>query len=174
MDLETARKEILRHLQLGKSIRSPGGETLVRNFIAATQLSTTHRQLLKNSGLTTGELCTAFAEVVSGMPDPLLRDADDNLLWSALFGDPEQLADFLTELRRVTHAQALLHRQAAITACARKQALLLPKRGFTREETPTRSVLMENSIQKKLPVLAVCTAIIIIGILLAVYFLMAA
>ncbi|MEI6070708.1 MAG: hypothetical protein WCS31_02865 [Verrucomicrobiae bacterium] len=166
--LESAEKELLRHLKLGKNVRSTNGTNRVRALVLAALANPAVQKLCQKYKVGTGELCTACTEILDAMPEP----AESAGLGTAFLGDPVQMEKFLAEIHRAAHGQPRLRRHLAIVACAKRHAALLaaPSPAETRPEI-TRAHLLNSSIMGKLPLVLLCTAVVVAAILAAVYLL---
>lgn len=164
--LESAGKELSRHLKLGKSVRSPNGANRVREFVRAALADSATRRLCSEHGLKTGDLCLACAELIDALPDDLLPQVTE------LFCNSVRTEEFLGELHRATESQTDLQRRMAIIACAKRRAAAMdadaPKEAG---EVATRRRMLDASIASKLPIILLCAAVIVAGILMAVYLL---
>ncbi|MEI6278123.1 MAG: hypothetical protein WCQ16_01915 [Verrucomicrobiae bacterium] len=165
--LESAEKELLRHLKLGKDVRSPNGTNRVRGLVLAALAIPATQRLCREYKVGTAELCTACTEIIAAMPGPTPTIS----LGTALLCNPAQLEKFLQAIHRAAHGQTPLQRHLAIVACAKRMAAQLA--ATEKEISPeiTRAKLLKSSIKSKLPVVLLCTAVIVLGILLAVYLL---
>ena len=166
--LESAEKELLRHLKLGKNIRSTNGANRVRVLVLAALANPAIQKLCQKYKVGTGELCTACTEILAALRVPSASAG----LGAALLGDPAEMEKFLAEIHRAAHGQPRLRRHLAIIACAKRRAALLaaPSPAETRPEI-TRAHLLNSSIMDKLPLVLLCTAVVVAAILAAVYLL---
>lgn len=164
--LESAEKELLRHLRLGKSVRSPNGANRVRSLILAALASPAAQRLCRTYMVGPGDLCTACTEIIDATPGPLTSLS----AITAVFNDPAQLETFLKEIQHATHGQTPLQRRLAVIACAKHRAAHLGTGAKFRPAT-TRGHLLKSSLQTKLPIVLLCAVLIVVAILLAVYLL---
>ncbi len=169
LSLTATRKELLRHLREHNSFRSPEGENRIGNFILAAQAAPSIRRLCLTYAISFKELCSACTEILEIMPLPTEAEGE----WNAMnvFCDAAQLEVLLKKIHLATHGQTDIQRRLAIVASARKHAAQLAVPAAKPQPTHTRSNQLKLSIRHKLPVIMICTGIIILGILLAAYLL---
>jgi len=84
--------------------------------------------------------------------------------------DPAQLEKFLKEVHHATHGQPPLRRRNAILSCAKRRAAQRAAAEKTLRKIP-RSLLLKASIKTQLPLTLICAAVIVAGILLAIFLL---
>jgi len=164
--LESAEKELLRHLRLGKSIRSKNGANRVRGFVLAALANPATQRLCRTYKIRTDELCTVCTEIIAATPEPV----SSLPATTSLFDDPAQLEKFLKEVYHVTHGQTPLRRRNAIVSCAKRRAAQRAAAEKTLRKIP-RSLLLKASIKTQLPLILICAAVIVAGILLAIFLL---
>lgn len=171
LSIHAVRKELLRHVREHKSFRSPEGENRIGNFVLAAQAAPAIQKLCLSYGISFKELCSACTEVFEVVPWPPASGTEGE--WSAMnvFCDAVQLEVLLKKIHRATHGQAQIQRRLAIVASSRKHAAQLATPAARPQIAHTRSNQLKLSIRHKLPVIMICTGIIILGILLAAYLL---
>lgn len=168
---KSARKELLRYLRLGKSVRSRQGANLVRNFILETQADAAIHRLCRSYQINVSELCLAGTEILDSKPDPFREDKRDHLVYALQFSDPLRLEVLLKKLQRATHGQALIQRRLVIIECAKSHAEQMAAPVPGPRKPATRSNLLKISIFNKLLLMALIAVLVIAGILLAILLL---
>lgn len=167
---KTAERQIVRHLRLGKSVRSPSGLGLVRNFILATQARPAAHALCRRYGVSVNELCVACTEILAENPELPSPDKDEVPKPMLIFSDPAKLEEFLIKVHRAARGQTTIQRRLAILACAKSLAAQMASQAPTPSAV-SRSNLLKTSIYNKLLVLMLITGILIAGLLIAAYLL---
>lgn len=166
-----ARKELLRYLRLGKSIRLRSGTNLVRNFILATQADPAIHRHCRTYQLNVSDLCIACTEILEEMPDLPGPDGSEIPASLLLFSDPPQLEGFLKNLHQATLGQTAIQRRLAIVACAKSHASQMSSPVFGQRLPPTRSNLLNKAIFNNLLLMMLVAGIIIAGILILIFLL---
>ena len=164
----SARKELLRYLRLGKSIRLRGGESHVRNFILETQSDPAIRRLCLAYQLNVSDLTLACKEVLAERPDLIRPDEIQDPLPIRLFTEPGELEGFLDKLHRATHGQTEIHRPLAIVTCAKLRAAQMAGRVSRPRPVATRSNLLKKSLFNNLFLMLLVAVLILVGILIVV------
>ena len=169
--LESAERSLLRHIQQGRSLRTPNASNFARNLVTAALRAPKIGRLCREHRVTCGELAAAYVEILAAMDAPVLPGPPPQLAATRLLNDPDRLAPFLRDLHRDTLGLTPLQRRLAMVERAKKQARMLE--GEIPRPAPeiTRSFLLKSSIQSKLPLLALIVAIIVAAIALAAYLL---
>jgi hypothetical protein len=168
---KTAEKQILRHLRLGKSVRSPSGLGLVRNFILATQATPAIHALCRKYGVNVNELCVACTEILADNPELPPPGGDEVLKPTLLFSDPAKLEEFLVKVHRAARGQTTIQRRLAILTCAKSLAAQMAAQSPPPGSAASRSNLLKTSIYNKLLVLMLIAGILIAGLMIAAYLL---
>ena len=169
--LSSSQNELLRHIRLGRSVRSAEGANQVRNFILAAQALPSIQRLCLAYHLSFSELCSACTEILAGAqaPDAFVESGTPDA--TGVFCDPVQLEVLLKKIHYATHGQTDIQRRLAIVACAKSHAARIAVPVARSPLHHTRSNLLKLSIRSKLPVLMICAGIILLGVLIAAYFL---
>ncbi|MFZ4776024.1 MAG: hypothetical protein ACOYM3_11700 [Terrimicrobiaceae bacterium] len=169
--LSATQNELLRHIRLGKSIRSTEGANQVRNFILAAQARPSIKRLCLAYHLSFTEVCTVCTEILAEAPAPDPSEENGAPAATAVFCDPLQLEGLLKKIHYATHGQTDIQRRLAIVACAKSHAAQIAAPVSRSPLHHTRSNLLKLSIRSKLPVVMICAGIIILGVLIAAYLL---
>ena len=169
--VDSAERELLRHLVQGRGVRSKNGENRLRDLVLAAQRSPSVQRLCRRYRIGTSDLCIAFTEMLDVAPRPLNIGTAPRLGPAIILTDQALLETFLREAHRVTHGQTPLQRRLGLVDCGKRHGAGL----LASEPKPTpeitRSRLLKTSIKSKLPVFLLCVTVAIIGILIAAYFL---
>lgn len=169
--IESAERNLLRHMQQGRSLRTPNASNSARNLATAAMGAPEIGRLCREHRVTCGELAAAYLEILAAMSAPILPAPPPLLAPTRLITSTDQLAPFLRDLQRDTLGLTPLQRRLAMVERAKKQAKILEDEPPRPPAEITRSFLMKSSIQSKLPLLALIVAIIVAGIALAAYLL---
>lgn len=166
--LESAQKNLQRHLRLGKSIRSPGGTNQVKSLILATQANPAIARLCRDYRFNIRELSTACVEIIAEKPDRIISGEQKDLLPTSIFCDPAKLEGFLKDLQLATKGKPPVQRHKAIVDCAKKQAVqmrfLPPKQSGRRRRSDQRA----PSVDLKIPIVLLFATLLLVGILIAI------
>jgi len=165
----SARKELLRYLRLGKSVRLRGGENLVRNFILEAQADPAIRRLCLAYHLNVSDLSLACSEILAEGADLILPEDNHNPSPLQLFSNPRQLEEFLKKLQRATYGQTVIQRSLAIVACAKLQAAQMANRISEPQRMVTRSHLLKISLLNNIFVMMLVAGLILVGALIAIF-----
>ena len=168
---KSARKELLRFLRLGKSIRSRNGANHVRNFILETHAEPAIHRLCRTYHIRVADLCLACTEILDAKPDPAGTDGSENPDSLLLFTDPLRLEGFLRKLHAATHGHALIQHRLAIVACAKACADQMDTPVPDQRPPVSRSNLLKKSIINHLMLMALIVTLVIAGILITVFLL---
>ena len=171
MESKSARKELLRFLRLGKSVRSRNGANHVRNFILEIHAEPVIHRLCHTYHIRVADLCLACAEILDAKPDPAGAGASENPSSLLLFSDPLRLEGFLKKLRAATHGHALIQHRLAIISCARAHADEMDTPVPDQRPPTSRSNLLKKSIFNNLMLMALIAGLVIAGILITVFLL---
>ena len=171
MESKSARKELLRYLRLGKSVRSRNGANHVRNFILEIHAEPAIHRLCRTHHIRVADLCLACTEILDAKPDPGGADGSENPASLLLFSDPPRLEGFLSKLHAAAHGHALIQHRLAIIACAKAYADQMGTPIPDQRPTVSRSNLLEKSIFNNLMLMALIAGLVITGILIAVFLL---
>lgn len=158
--------DLLRYLNLGKSIRSRSGESHIRNFLQDLDANPATHRLIRQHQLSKGDLVLACTELL----DPQRSDSSVRGNAEAAmshFSDLRKLDSLLGQLERASHGQAMIPRRAAIVECARKLAKSI-NRPFAEPEAPlTRANQLKSSISSKLLILLLAMLGVLTALILA-------
>lgn len=166
--LESAQKNLQRHLRLGKSIRSPGGTNQVKSLILAAQANPAIARLCRSYRFNVRDLSAACVEIIAEKPDGIVSGTKKETLPTSVFFNPVQLEKFLQELHIATNGKPPIQRHLAIVACAKKQAARMESPAAGRRKHGNPPGHRRPAVDIKIPLALICAAIILIGIMIVI------